>query len=97
MGCRVAIATVYLKSVSAPTSGILSFAPPKESIQRKGGPIAAFALRSSILSGIGRRGFLPLCRCAASLPRPCGLIPTKSAVLSAADGNKKTLLRNVSQ
>ncbi len=31
----------YFNRVLAPEGEILSFAPPKESIQRKGGPIAA--------------------------------------------------------
>ena len=33
--------------VLAPESEILSFAPPKERIQRKGGPVTANVLRSS--------------------------------------------------
>jgi len=93
----VAVATVYLKPVSAPAGGLLSFAPPKESNQRKGGPVAASPLRSSILAGGGgKAGFLPACRRAASLPRPFGLIPPKPAVLGAANGIKNSLLRNVS-
>ncbi|CAD6874433.1 hypothetical protein [Methylomonas fluvii] len=39
-------------SVLGPTAEILSFAPPKESIQRKGGPDAALILRSSGLNGV---------------------------------------------
>jgi hypothetical protein len=35
-------------------------ASPKESHQRKGGPDAAYSLRSSLLSRVDRRGFLPL-------------------------------------
>jgi hypothetical protein len=50
----------YLKRVLAPEGEPLSFAPPKESSQRKGGPVAAHVLRSSHLSGDGKRGFLPL-------------------------------------
>ncbi len=61
---------------------------PKESNQRKGGPITADVLRSSHLSGDGKRGFLPLCRRAASLPRPFGLFPTNTAVLDAVNGRK---------
>jgi hypothetical protein len=53
-------------------------------------------LRSSVLSGVGREGILPSYRRAASMPRPFGLIPTKPAVLSAANESKTTLLRNVS-
>ncbi|OAI09243.1 hypothetical protein [Methylomonas methanica] len=48
----VAIATVVCKSGLGPTAEILSFAPPKESIQRKGGPDAAFFLRYSDLNGV---------------------------------------------
>jgi len=33
-------------------------------------------------------GFLPICRRAASLPRPFGLFPTNTAVLDAANGRK---------
>jgi len=81
--------------VLAPESEILSFAPPKESIQRKGGPITADVLRSSHLSGGGRMGFLPICLRAASLPHPFGPFPTNTAVLDAANGIKITLLCNV--
>ncbi|PPD32100.1 MAG: hypothetical protein CTY19_12100 [Methylomonas sp.] len=35
---------VDLMSVRGPTAAILSFAPPKESIQRKGGPDAVLIL-----------------------------------------------------
>jgi len=79
----------YLNRVLAPEGELLSFAPPKASNQRKGGPIAADVLRSSHLSGDGKRGFLPLCRRAASLPRPYGLFPTNTAVLDAANGRKR--------
>jgi len=66
----------YLNRVLASEGELLSFAPPKASSQRKGGPIAAYVLRSShlcpvgYLSGDGKRGFLPLCRRAASMPHP---------------------------
>jgi hypothetical protein len=53
-------------------------------------------LRSSVLSGFGREGFLPTYRRVASMPRPFGLIPTKPAVLSAVNESKETFLRNVS-
>jgi len=59
-----------LNRVLAPEGELLSFAPPKESSQRKGGPITAHVLRSSHLSGDGRMGFLPICRRAASMPHP---------------------------
>jgi hypothetical protein len=65
----VAVATAVLKSGLGPTAEILSFALPKESIQRKSNPDAACILRSSGLNGVFRRslpdpaktsGFLPL-------------------------------------
>jgi len=46
---------------------------------------------------VGREGVLPSYRRAASMPRPFGLIPTKSAVLGAANESKTTLLRNISE
>ena len=55
-----------------------------------------FFLRSTVLSGVGREGFLPSYRRAASMPRPFGLIPTKPAVLGAANESIAILLRNVS-
>jgi hypothetical protein len=42
----------FLYRVIAPEGEILSFAPPKESIQRKGGSIAA---RSALLRFVGVR------------------------------------------
>ena len=78
----------FSNRVLAPEGELLSFAPPKESSQRKGGPVAAHVLRSSHLSWDGKRGSLPLCRRAASLPHPFGLFPTNAAVLDAANGRK---------
>jgi len=78
----------FSNRVLAPEGELLSFAPPKESSQRKGGPIAAHVLRSSHLSGDGRMGFLPICRRAASMPHPFGLFPTNTPVLDAANGRK---------
>ena len=59
---------------------------------------AQLPLLPALLGFVGGRqsGLLPTCRRAASLPRPFGLIPTKPAVLGAANGGKATLLRNVS-
>jgi len=54
-------------------------------------------LRSSVLSGVGREGFLPSYRRAASMPRPFGPIPTKPAVLGAANESKTTTLSNISK
>ncbi|MEQ1543745.1 hypothetical protein [Methyloglobulus sp.] len=56
--------------VFVPTDEILSFASPKESIQRKGDPNAACFLRSSVLTGVAGRDFLSLRQRAASLPHP---------------------------
>ena len=76
---------------------------PKESSQRKGGPITAHVLRSShlcpvgYLSGDGKRGFLPLCRRAASLPHPFRAIPDKYSGARRGKREKATLLRNVSR
>jgi hypothetical protein len=55
-----------------------------------------YFLRFSVLLGFGREGFLPSYRRAASMPRPFGLIPTKPAVLSAANESKMTSLRKIS-
>jgi hypothetical protein len=76
----------FLKSVLGPTAELLSFAPPKESSQRKGGPDAAYFLCSSLLTGVAERGFLPLRQRDASLHRPFGLILPKAPVLGAAYG-----------
>jgi hypothetical protein len=78
-------------SVRGPTTAILSFAWPKESIQRKGHPDAAYTLRSSLLNGVAERGFPPLRQRAASLPHPFGLIRSKAPVLGAAYGRKPTV------
>ena len=45
-----------LMSGLGPTAKVLSFAPPKESTQRKGGPDAAFLLRSGAFAGGCRKG-----------------------------------------
>jgi len=79
---------MFLNRVLAPEGELLSFAPPKASNQRKGGPITAHVLRSSHLSGDGRMGFLPICRRAASMPHPFGLFPSNAAVLDAVNGKK---------
>ncbi|MCQ8119812.1 hypothetical protein [Methylomonas rosea] len=75
-------------SVLGPTTEILSFASPKESIQRKGDPDATYSLRSSLSAGVAERGFLPLRQRDASLHRPFGLIPPKAPVLGTAYGTK---------
>jgi len=76
-------------SVLAPTGEILSFASPKESIQRKGDPDSAYILRFSLLCPVGIwRGF------SKGHPWPCenerhpcrspfGPISPKAAMLGA--------------
>jgi hypothetical protein len=54
-----------------------------------------FDLRFSVLSRVGREGFLPSYRRTASMPCPFGLFPTKPAVLGAANENKQTPLRDI--
>ncbi|OAI05606.1 hypothetical protein A1332_12745 [Methylomonas methanica] len=61
-----------------PTAEILSFAWPKESIQRKSHPNAAYSLRSSLLNGVAERGFLPL-RQRAAPAAPLRADPFKSS------------------
>jgi hypothetical protein len=85
----------FLYQVIAPEGEILSFAQPLESIQRKGDSIAAQSVLL-VLPLVDREGFLPSYRRAASMPRPFGLIPTKPAVLVAANESKSTLLCNMS-
>ncbi|WP_157204852.1 hypothetical protein [Methylomonas methanica] len=77
---------IVLMSILGPTTELLSFVPPKESTQRKGGPDAVYSLRSSLSPGVDERGFLPLRQRDASLHRPCGQIPSKALVLGAAYG-----------
>jgi len=60
---------LILMSGLGPTAEILSFAPPKESIQRKGGPDAALILRSEAFIE-GRQKGLP--SPSADAPHPCG-------------------------
>jgi hypothetical protein len=56
--------------VLVPTDEILSFASPKESIQRKGDPDAAYFLRFSHLSGFARKDIPVLLAKCGSLPHP---------------------------
>jgi hypothetical protein len=56
--------------VLAPEGEILSFASPKESVQRKGDPDAACFLHSDVFIGGCQKGLLSLWQRAASLPRP---------------------------
>ncbi|NOT10512.1 MAG: hypothetical protein HOP23_01530 [Methylococcaceae bacterium] len=64
-----------MNRVLAPEGAILSFASPKESIQRKGCPVAACFLRSVVFIGGCQNGLLSLWQRAASLRA----IPDKTA------------------
>jgi len=70
----------------APEGEILFFAPPKKSIQKKGGPVAAYFLRSSLSPGVAGRAIPGPPATRGFLPRPCGLLPAKAPVLGAANG-----------
>jgi len=62
---------VYLMPVRGPAAAILSFAWPKESIQRKGHPAAAYFLRSEGFERGCLKGHPSPCRQRdASLHRP---------------------------
>jgi len=73
-----------LKSGLGPTAEILSFASPKESIQRKSDP--AFRLNPALLDfaeGFPKGLPSPCGKRDASMHRPFGLISSKSAMLGA--------------
>ncbi|OQW75662.1 MAG: hypothetical protein BVN35_08435 [Proteobacteria bacterium ST_bin11] len=75
-----------------PTAEILSFASPKESIQRKGDPDAAYALRFSLLARVFGRAILgPPKTSGIPAAPPIGLISPKAAMLGAAYGRKTVL------
>ena len=74
----VATATLIFNRVSAPEGGLLSFASPKESNQRKGDPDPACFLRSVVFTGGCQKGLLSLWQRAASLPPPYRAIPNKN-------------------
>ncbi len=54
-------------SFLAPEGETLSFASPKESIQRKGDTVAAYFLRSSLSPGVDERGSCPF----VNVRHPC--------------------------
>jgi len=70
----------------APDGETLFFAPPKKSIQKKGGPVAACFLRSSLSPGVDERGSCPFVNVRHPCRTPGGLFPAKAPVLGAADG-----------
>jgi hypothetical protein len=86
---RVAIATIYLIGFSHPKAKYFLLLRQKKVFKEKAARSPLNVLRSSHLSGDGKKGFLPLCRRAASLPHPVGLFPTNAAVLDAANGGKR--------
>jgi len=71
-----------------PTAEILSFASPKESIQRKGDPDAALILRFSLLPKVDERGSCPFVNERHPCRSPIGPISVKAAMLGAAYGTK---------
>jgi hypothetical protein len=92
---EVAIATIFVSGYRTRGRDTF-FCSAKRKYPKKRRLDCRCFLRSSFLSGVGREGFLPSYRRAASMSRPFGLIPTKPAVLSAANETKTKLLRNVS-
>jgi hypothetical protein len=72
-----------LKSGIGPTAEILSFASPKESIQRKGDPDSALFLRVLLLTRVFEGPSLALRKRAASCRSPVGPISPKAAMLGA--------------
>ncbi|MFI3223188.1 MAG: hypothetical protein QX191_09150, partial [Methylococcaceae bacterium] len=80
---EIAIATIYCVGYSHPKARYFLLLRQKKVSKEKAARLQ-LNLRSSVLSGVGREGFLPSYRLAASMPRPFGLIPTKPAVLSAS-------------
>jgi len=79
---------VLFNRVLAPEGEPLSFAPPKESSQRKGGPVAAHVCAPRICRGAAEWASCP----SAAVRHPCrtpnGLFPTNTPVLDAANGRK---------
>jgi len=70
---------VDLTSGLGPTAEILSFASPKESIQRKGDPDAALILRAEAFDGDRQKGLpAPLSMCGIHAA-PLRAIPAKSS------------------
>ena len=92
---EVAIATIFESGIRTRRRDTF-FCAAKRKYPKKRRLDCRFVLRSSVLSGVGREGFLPSYRLGASMSRPFGLIPTKPAVLSATNESKTTLLRNIS-
>jgi len=84
-----------LMSVLAPTGEILSFASPKESIQRKGDPDSANLLRFSLLARVFEGPSLALRKRAASLPLPLRAYFAKSCDARGGITGEKPLLRNI--
>jgi hypothetical protein len=75
----------YLNRVLAPEGEILFFAPPKKSIQKKGGPVAACFLRSSLSPGVARR----------AIPGPLATRCIHAAPLRAVPGESSGTRRGI--
>ncbi|NOU20605.1 MAG: hypothetical protein HOO93_02250 [Methyloglobulus sp.] len=65
--------------VPALAGGLLFFARPKKSIQKKRPPDAACFLHSSVLTGLPEGTSCPFRQRAASLPHPLRAIPAKTS------------------
>ncbi|MDO9163807.1 MAG: hypothetical protein Q8N35_18040 [Methylococcaceae bacterium] len=85
-----------LISVLAPTGELLSFASPKESIQRKGDPDSANFLYFSLLARVFEGPSLALRKRAASVPLPLRAYFAKSCDARGGITGEKTALRNIS-
>ena len=71
---EVAIATIVVSGIRTRRRDTF-FCSAKRKYPKKRRLDCRFFLRSSVLSGGGREGFLPSCRRTASMPCPFGLIP----------------------
>ncbi|MBK8814408.1 MAG: hypothetical protein IPN42_02370 [Methylococcaceae bacterium] len=69
----------FLMWVLVPTDEILSFASPKESIQRKGDPDTASSCALTFLSGFARKNIPVLLAKCGILAAPLRAIPDKNA------------------
>jgi hypothetical protein len=74
----------HFDRVLAPEGEILSFASPKESIQRKGDPMPLASCVPSLRSGVAKRDSCPFGNVRHPCRTPIGLFPTLTTVLGAA-------------
>jgi hypothetical protein len=88
----VSQATFFSNRVPAPEGVILSFARPKESIQRKGRPDTAYFLRAAVvIGGCQMGGSCPIVNARHPLPCPLRAIPEDN--VSARRGIRELWLR----